>query len=187
MRLVASLSLPLFGVALAFLGACTEPVPPSANGAYDVSFEQNSANCGQKGHHGKVGVITESTKTTVAVDGVEGASISCSVAGAGTGPFAVTGQIISGSNVVTINVPAISSTATAAMPAEGSASFLSVTSGDTYNSSETTKCAFYFLPGTPQAVSGGKIWVSFKCDVIVSPPSECALGESYILLENCDE
>lgn len=183
MRFVASLSLLLCGGVL--LGACTEPVPPSASGAYKVAFTFVSG-CMQKAHEGTVGVVTDAKKTTVVVDGVEGATVACSVAGAGTGPYSVTGEIVQGSNALNFTIPAISKTATEAMPAEGSVSYRSVITADTYSSAQMPACQFYFKSGTPETVDPGKIWVAFRCDKVLALPSECALGESYILLENCD-
>lgn len=185
MRLAALLSLSFFGVA-GFATGCTEPVPPSAQGAYLVFFQDTGVDCPQKSHQGVVGAMTKNTRTTLAVDGVDGADVSCTVSGSGNGPYAVDATISVGTNTLVVTIPAISKGTTSAMPAKGQVGFQSLDTADTYGTPNDALCDFYFIEGTPESVDPGKIWVAFQCPKIVNQMSTCALAESFVLLENCD-
>ena len=79
--------------------------------------------------------------------------------------------------------PAIAATATQASPAAGSVTFASPqTNLVDYTSSA---CSFYFLPGTPEAVAPGKIWVAFDCTAVSGGGSTCEIAQSVALFEDC--
>ncbi|MDI1447021.1 hypothetical protein [Polyangium sp. 6x1] len=178
---VACLAFPL--VAFAFLGGCSDPVPPTPQGAFNVQFTDTGADCSIASHRSEAGAITDTKKTTVLIDGVEGASVSCSVSGAG--PFNVSAKISLGSDGINLSIPAINVGATEMSPAAGSFAFWSDrTAGDAFSSA---KCNFYFKEGTGEGVAGGKLWVSFECPEVVESQSKCGISESHVILENCDQ
>lgn len=177
---VACLAFPL--VAFALLGGCSDPVPPTPQGAFNIQFTDTGVDCPIASHRSEVGTISDSKKTAVVIDGVEGATVSCSVSGAG--PFNVSAKIVLGSDGITLSIPAINAGATQMSPAAGSLSFFSDrTAGDAFSSS---KCNFYFKEGTGEGVAGGKLWVSFVCPEVIESTNKCGLSESHLILENCD-
>jgi hypothetical protein len=176
------LALPLLATAF----GCSDAIPPTPQGAFLVNFTDNGAECPHKSHKGEAGVVSEIARTTVIVDGTNGADISCSVTGSGT--FAIKGTVIVGTDGMNVNVPAINPSATMASPATGQLSYFSfVTAGDAYSSPEDTPCNFYFKSGTPEGVAAGKVWMSFSCPTVVESNSTCAISESILILENCDQ
>jgi hypothetical protein len=112
--------------------------------------------------------------------------VSCSVTGTST--FSVTGTVAADTmpnKSLTIEIPAITASATAANPAVGSVIFqLLATSGEAY---EGSACNFYFTPNTMEGVREGRIWGAFTCPSVVNPQagSACVLTESFFVLENC--
>ncbi|MDC0747678.1 hypothetical protein [Polyangium mundeleinium] len=177
----ACLAFPL--VAFALLGGCSDPVPPTPQGAFNVQFSKTGATCPIASHKSEIGTISASTKTAVVIDGVEGATVTCSVSGAG--PFSVSAQLRLGSDGINLSIPAINVGATEASPATGSLAFFSDrTAGDAFSSS---KCNFYFKEGTGEGIASGKIWVSFVCPEVVESTNTCGIAESHLILENCDQ
>jgi len=178
---VASLAFPL--VAFAFLGGCSDPVPPTPQGAFSVQFSDTGMNCSIASHRSEAGLVDASTKEKVLIDGMEGAKVSCSVSG--SGPFDVSAQIVLGSDGITLSIPAINAGATVDSPAKGALSFFSDrTAGDAFSSSS---CNFYFKEGTGQGVASGKLWVSFACPEVIESTNTCGITESHVILENCDQ
>ncbi|MRG98124.1 hypothetical protein [Polyangium spumosum] len=178
---VACLAFPL--VALALLGGCSDPVPPTPQGAFSVQFSDTGVDCSIASHRSEAGDIDASKRTTVLVDGVEGASVTCSVSG--TGPFDVSAKIFFGSDGINLSIPAINVGATEMSPATGALSFFSDrTAGDAFSSSQ---CNFYFKEGTGQGVAAGKLWVSFACPEVVESQNKCGITESHVIIENCEQ
>jgi hypothetical protein len=189
MRL-AFLSCSILVLATFALG-CEEPVPPTPQGAFLVNFNDLGTECPHKNHQSVMGVITDVNRTTVAVDGIKGADVTCKVSGADLGPFSVTADMsFEGTEVLSLSINQIDSKATDVAPAKGSVGFSSaVTGGDFFGSSEP--CDFYIEPAGPsgigEGVKPGSAWLSFKCPAMVESNNTCALTESYVLIENCNQ
>jgi hypothetical protein len=169
-----------------FAAACSDPVPPTPQGAWSAQLIHDSSSCTIIGHAAQIGSVTSNSKDKVLVNGgLEGAEISCQVTGTGT--FSVDGSASLDGKGVSISIPAIDSSATKASPAPGSVSFASAETAGPYSSPTATPCNFYFLPNTGEGVVSGRIWVAFSCPMVVRDMSTCALSESFAIFENCTE
>jgi hypothetical protein len=168
--------------------ACGDSVPPSPQGAYLVTFTR-PAGCSISGHNAKVGDVTASQRNAVVVDATDGATVTCSVTGAG--PFNVSGQIMKGADSLQIAIDSLPTSATKANPAKGSVSFASPNTVKAYVADGSkAPCDFYFAD-PKESVASGKVWVAFSCPTVIAGgslmPDTCSLLESYILLENCTQ
>jgi hypothetical protein len=174
-------------LALAALSGCSDPVPPTPQGAFSVSFSQPGAGCSIGSHNAAVGLVDDKNRTTIVVDGNDGADISCSVVGGTSGPFKVDAQLVKEPNGLIIAIPSLSPKATKDAPSTGTVGFLSDrTAGKTYTSPTDTPCNFYFVPSTNEGVAAGKVWLAFNCPTLVSPPDQgCAISQGYAIFENC--
>ncbi len=172
-------------VGLALLSGCSDPVPPTPRGAWTVSFVDTGIDCQHGGHNAKVGDVGPSTKNAVVVDGTEGANVNCSVRAAGKG-FAVDASLQQSDKYLTMLISEISASATETAPAKGGVGYSSANTVDTYTTTETDKCDYYFVPSA-QGVAAGRIWVSFKCPTLYAEGSTCAITQGYAIFENCDE
>jgi hypothetical protein len=155
---------------------------PAAQAAWSVTTDQpDGAACALPAGTDALGQVTASTMSALVADGMNGATISCSVLG--NGPFEVDGAAASASAGLQITVPAISAGATQAAPAAGTISLLPSGSTSLY----TGSCSFYFVPDTPEIVASGKVWVAFTCPGIGNSiaMSTCPVTESYALFEGC--
>jgi len=173
-----------------FALGCEEPVPPTPQGGFQVNFVDTGAECPHKSHQSVMGIISQSARTQIAIDGVKGAEIACTVSGKDLGPYTIDANMtFEGTEVLTISVPKIDGKATEAAPAQGSVGFSSaVTGGDFFSSDKP--CDFYIEAGGPAGSEGVKpasAWLSFKCPSIVESNTTCGLGESYVLIENCGQ
>ena len=169
-----------------FAAACSDPVPPTPQGAWTVQFVDNGSACNIIGHAVQVGSVTSASKERVLVGGgIEGADISCQVTG--TSSFAVSGLATLDGQGLQITVPNIDSSATKEAPAKGTVSFNSLKTAGAYSSSEASPCDFYFLPNTGEGVASGRIWVAFICPKVDDGMDSCALSESFVIFENCTE
>lgn len=169
-----------------FATACSDPVPPTPQGAWSINLISPNGDCKIKGHSAKMGSVTSSSKDSVLVaGGVEGADVTCLVSG--TSSFSVYGTGYLNGVGVQISIPAIDSSATAMKPALGGISLSTADTGGPYSSPSAMPCEFYFIPGTGEGVASGRIWVAFTCPAIVQQMSTCNLGESFAIFENCDE
>jgi len=178
---VACLAFPL--VAFAFLGGCSDPVPPTPQGAFNVQFSDTGQDCDIASHRSEAGVISASNRGAVLIDGMNGAQVTCSVSG--SGPFNVSAKIVLGSDGINVSIPAINAGATLDSPAKGSFLFFSDrTAGDAFSSSS---CNFYFKEGTGEGIAAGKLWVSFNCPEVLESMNTCGISESHVIFENCDQ
>jgi hypothetical protein len=169
-----------------FAIACSDPVPPTPQGAWNVTLVSSGPACHIMGHNAHMGSVTSSTKDSVLVSGgTEGAEITCVVSGTGT--FSVSGTGNLNGLGAQISIPAIDASATAMKPAHGSISFASGTTGGTYSSPSATPCDFYFVHGSGEGVASGRIWVAFTCATVVQEMSTCNISESFAIFENCGE
>jgi hypothetical protein len=168
---------------LAALG-CSDPVPPTPDGAWTLNFVQQSAlECDIFSHNAQVGIISSDSRTKVITDGTEGARVSCEVTGSGT--FKAKGKASQNGYSLEILIPAITADASPESPADGQIAYSSTkeTVSNTYVAEKP--CAFYFQPDTKEGVDTGKIWVAFQCDEIVFDTSKCQISQGYAIFENC--
>jgi hypothetical protein len=161
---------------------CSDPVPQTPDGAWIVTTIQDDPTaCHIAGHNDEVGQLNASDKLMVVTDGVDGASISCTVAGTGTFNVSALSQLAD--KTLNINIPAITAAATEMSPAIGAISYESAKTAVPYSGN----CNFYFTPSTPETVAEGKIWVAFKCDALTAGEtmSTCPVSQGYALFESC--
>jgi hypothetical protein len=169
-----------------FAAACSDPVPPTPQGACHAELLSNGGACTITSQLVDVGSVSATTKDRVLVSGgPESADISCQVTG--TTSFNVTGSVSVSGEGVQISIPKIDSSATKMAPAMGSVTFASKESGRAYSSESDAPCAFYFPQGTSQGIASGKIWVTFSCAKVVGGMSTCEIDESVVIFENCTE
>ena len=169
-----------------FAIACSDPVPPTPQGACKASLLSNGGDCTIVSQEVSLGSVTATSKDKVLVaGGVESAEVTCQVSG--TSSFVVTAAVSVSGEGIQISIPKIDSSATKMAPAMGSAVFASHDSGNAYKSTSDNQCAFYFAQGTSQGVASGKIWVSFACPKVVGGMSTCEIAESFAIFENCTE
>jgi hypothetical protein len=166
--------------------ACSDPVPPTPQGACHAELLSNGGACQITSQVADVGSVTATTKDRVVVAGDDaGADISCQVTG--TSSFAVNGSATIAGQGIQISIPKIDSSATKMAPAAGSVVFATGQTGGAYSTPSATPCAFYFKQGTGEGVASGKIWVAFTCPTVVNGMSTCELTESFAIFENCTE
>lgn len=168
--------------------ACSDPVPPTPQGAFDVRLVSSST-CKIIGHTTQVGSVTSSSKDNVLVAGalVAGDSVDVTCQVTGTSSFAVSGVVSLAGEALQIEIPKIDSSATEDKPATGSISFSSSKTAGAYASSDASPCNFYFLPSTGEGVASGRIWAAFSCPKVDDKMSTCSLSESFVIFENCTE
>ena len=172
-----------------FAAACSDPVPPTPQGAWTVQLVRDSSACNIIGHKAQVGSVTSNGRDAVLVDGAlvekDAVEVTCKVSG--TSSFEVSGVASLSGQGLQIDIPKIDASATKEAPAHGSVSFSSSITAGAYSSLSETPCDFYFLPSTKEGVVSGRIWVAFSCPKVQDKMSICALSESFALFENCTE
>jgi hypothetical protein len=175
-------------VSLAMTG-CGDSAPVPQKGGYSVEFEKTGISCPIQSHNGDVGsgntTLSTSNPDSVATDGTDDATITCSVSGTST--FTVDALATAKGNVLHVHVDSISTKNTTSNPAKGSASFASPeTSGTSYSNPANKPCKFWFEDNTKETISSGRIWASFECDEVDSGMSACGLSSGVIVFYNCD-
>jgi hypothetical protein len=169
-----------------FAAACSDPVPPTPQGACHAELLSNGGACTITSQTVDIGSVTATAKDRILVaGGPEGAEVACQVTG--TSSFNVTASVSVSGEGIQISIPAIDSSATKMAPATGSVVFAGKETGGAYSSESATPCAFYFTQGTSQGVGSGKIWVAFSCPTVVGGMSTCEISESFAIFENCTE
>jgi hypothetical protein len=164
---------------------CSDPVLPTPQGAFQVSFVRPGQDCSIAGHNSNVGQVDAQTRTDVVIDGQNDASVSCTVSGSSS--FSVEGTVSQNAKSLQIVIDSISPSATIDNPAKGRVGFASPNTVKTYVGDKDHPCDFYFK-NKSETVASGKIWVAFRCpDVIAEGQDTCALNESYVILENCTQ
>src|SRR4051794_39664905 len=110
--------------AVAAPAACSDPVPPTPDGAWSIALTQTDPlMCTIGSHVSQAGDVSDTERKTVLTDGVKEATVSCSVIGAKT--FAVKGHLVFQDKALDITIPKIDSGATKDSPAAGQASYAS--------------------------------------------------------------
>jgi hypothetical protein len=167
---------------------CSDPVPPTPQGAYAAVFVDPGVDCDQAHHSIGIGEVTPDTKDKLIKNGEESAEISCSVTGSGS--FDVSAKGYQGADFLKIDVnglkPRGSGGPTEDNPAPGRVTFASAnTAQNTYSSTSEAPCNFWFYADTNQDVAAGRVWLTFECGAITQDQSTCALDTSYAIFENC--
>lgn len=163
--------------------SCSDPVPPTPRGAYSVSFSDTGVDCNIAQHNAAVGEVTDTERKVVVTNGLEDASVSCSVTG--SGPFAVEGEIQLGGDFLQISIAQIKfPDATKDNPVKGQVGFQSIKTQGVFSSSE---CDFWFFDSgsNGQGVAAGKAWVSFRCAAVKDDMNTCGIANGFVILENC--
>jgi hypothetical protein len=183
-------ALPLFAVAGTV--SCSDPAPPTADGAWQVSFQAADADpnkCPVMSHNVGIGAISATSRDQVVIDqGPEGASLVCSVVGSDT--FEVQANISQADKGLEFVIHDMSAAASQTSPALGAATFVSALAVNGYASQPDAPCEFYFEPGTKESIAPGRIWVSFTCPKITdggATGSLCQIKKGYAIFENCTQ
>ena len=169
---------------------CGDDPPPEAKGAFSVTFQDDGPGgppgCAINQHNTTVGSVTNTSKQTLLANGSEGAEVKCSVTGSSS--FTVSGSILQSAKFLDISVSGLSTSATADAPVKGSVAYAGADkTATTYGSKSDKPCEFFFTDAPPQGVAAGRVWVAFKCAELDSDQSQCSLGTSYAIFENCSK
>jgi hypothetical protein len=185
----ATLALAAAGGLLSAAG-CSSPVPPTPKGAWQVTFWSGaqSSQCQINQHNAAVGLIDKSQRGDEVTDALDGASVSCTVQGAGT--FKVQASASQNGKSLSFSVGSIDKNATPTSPATGTLSYSSPnTAGNPYVNTADTPCKFWFEPNTGETVDTGKVWLAFSCDAVRDDghDSTCGIKQGYAIFENCSD
>jgi hypothetical protein len=178
--------------------ACSDPVPPPAQGAFKASVEPASPapagkSCPTSAYTYDVPnaletdpgkQLDEDNYTHKAIDGENGASVSCSVKGGP--PFTFSGKISRGDRGLTISDGTIGAdqkgTARITVIKTGSPGFPTMISPMASCTIDAAKAN-----GNNYQVKPGSMWARFVCPSVESPPSESCAADGYFVLENCEQ
>ncbi|HHH28454.1 MAG TPA: hypothetical protein ENK57_08930 [Polyangiaceae bacterium] len=187
------LSTMVFPALIALAGVslgCSEAVPPANQGAVSAQFITASAvgtpgSCTLAAHPFQIGVTHPSDTGQIIFlrDGEAQAKIFCSVVPDGNG-WNVAAELEEGPRSFKVTVNGISASSTQAEPATGGVTYRSVETIDFFTSTEEFPCNFWITD--QQQVNDGRVWMQYSCPLIQSKGRDCALGESTIVLQNCD-
>jgi hypothetical protein len=177
----------MLGAGLCAVGSvgCSEPVPPASQGAFVAAFQAPGA-CGKDIHNEQIGYADATEIRALQKNGVGGAQIFCAVGGGGGG-FDIEAELKLFSNNMRINIAGMPSDATLDNPHPGTVTYQTQKTVKPYTSPQDAPCQFWFI--NAQEVAAGRVWAQFQCDTIedVSTNTTCALGESTVALQNCDQ
>ena len=177
----------LLGAGLFAAGSmgCSEAVPPASQGAFVAAF-QAPGSCGKDIHNEQIGYADSTEIRDLRKNGVGGAQVFCAVTSAGGG-FDVEAELKLFANNMRVNISGIPSTATVDAPHPGTVTYQTQKTVKPYTSPQDMPCEFWFV--NSQEVAPGRVWAQFKCPEIsdVSTNTVCALGESTVALQNCDQ
>lgn len=182
---------------LVFTFACSDPPTPPAQGALLESIQSNGSSTGcaasaaeftapgntdpSTGTHASLFCdVTAGTgckpNSNIVVDGDNGASVSCTVAGGG--PFQVDGSIAIGDIIFTVS---------GTLDGAGGKAFLS--SSHTSFHLQDPECAITIEPNSGQ-IKPGAIWATFDCkkfgDTSIAQEPGCEATGKF-LFENCSK
>lgn len=165
---------------------CSEPVPPASQGAFVAAF-QAPGSCGKDIHNEQIGYADATEIRDLKKNGVGGAQIFCAVTSAGGGGFDVEAEMKLFSTNLRVNIKGISSAATIDNPHKATVTYQTQKTVKPYTSPQDTPCNFWFL--NAQEVAAGRVWAQFSCESIedVGTNTICALGESTLAMQNCDQ
>lgn len=188
MRFARFVAAALSPFAIALLAACSDPVPPTPQGAWTVTFISPGPECSIMGHNMLMGSVTSDKKEKVYFDGevdneIGTASVECSVIGTNT--FRVDAKATIGGRGLQFIIDSISKAATEENPVPGRLSYASEKTATAFQSPTDSPCQFYFTDKTNEGVAAGRIWVAFKCPQITGQMSTCEIQQGYAIFENC--
>jgi len=183
--------------------ACSDPVPPPAQGAVRVTVESASPAIAGKscpvtnlvydvphvdGLATPGDVLSESTYKKHIIDGQDGATVHCSVSGGPT--FTFSGHVALGGRALDIldGTVAANLMGTARITVTDTAE---ATSGFSHSlaSPSAGPCAIKVVTaqnGVAQ-VKKGSVWASYTCPSVEASPSDACSSHGVFVLENCDQ
>lgn len=161
--------------------ACSDPVAPVPQGAFNVSFGNavgTGVTCPVSGQL-QVGAVGPVQHAAV-VDGESGATVTCRVAKLGAG-YRASGKITLGSSQFYLTGADVGD----GNPNTGSLSVAgAITAGGAYGPPVDQPCEFTVIEATE-----GKIWMEFECPLVrtgSSQSEQCSLYSGYLIFENCE-
>jgi hypothetical protein len=185
------------------LGACSDPIPPAAQGAASIHFGKTATDLCNPGIHvanapylrqgGQVVTGTASPAYKL-VDGQDGGQVTCRVAPSGGG-YSVSGSLASPaqnaagmtlqSTIIDISIPSIAENQSGA---KGSLTVNDDKTQSTYQSGQDG-CVFS-VSGQQLGIAPGRIWASVTCAHLSDPlngsGATCS-ADGYFVLENCSQ
>ena len=164
---------------------CSEPVPPASQGAFVAAF-QAPGSCGKDIHNEQIGYADSTEIRDLKKNGAGGAQIFCAVQSAGGG-FDIEAELKLFSTNLRVNIEGMPSTATVDSPHPGTVTYQTQKTVKPYTSPLDTPCDFWLV--NDQEVAPGRVWAQFSCESIedVGTNTICALGESTLAMQNCDQ
>ncbi len=184
MRLLALTLLVGLGISFSAIG-CSDPVAPIPEGGWSLAFQHTSATCNIQAHNSGVGQVSQDGQTVLATDGIDNASVTCTVKAASGGTFDVQGSALKNGLSLGLTVKGLSKSATKDAPVMGIVSYVSPTTADIFTSPQDAPCEFYFIDGTKESIAAGNVWVAFNCPKIADTNNVCSLT-GYAKFQNCD-
>ena len=180
----------------ALLGAitmsCSDPVPPTKQGAFSVRLTAGTGMCGLPQTFIKIGDASATTHASVSDS--NDPQVKCSVKQSG-GSFTFDAQLTSSGSMTVFSV-----TGTATPGADSMAS-VSISNPETALNAFGGSCKLSVTKSDASpnlAVAPGRIWAAITCPAITQPGTvplkTCALSDfdgsgvgGYFVFENCDE
>jgi len=180
--------------------ACSDPVPPPAQGAFIASVKPASPqpagkSCPTSAITYDVPIVrekmanppeflTQDRYIRKIVDGDGGASVSCSVTGGST--FKFSGKIQQGDRGLSFSDGTIGAdkkgTARITVIKSGSPGFPTMISPMANCTIDAAKAN-----GNNFQIKAGSMWASFNCATVESPPTDSCSSDGFIVFENCDQ
>ena len=178
--------------------ACSDPVPPPAQGAFKASVKPSSPaplgkSCPTSAYTYDVPIVLDTKPAEVLdednythkiIDGESGASVSCTVKGGST--FTFSGKISMGDRGLSI------SNGTIGADKKGTAQITVIKSGQPGFPTMISPMANCTVDaakanGNNYQVKAGSMWAKFTCASVESPPSDSCAADGFFVLENCNQ
>jgi hypothetical protein len=173
--------------------ACSDPVPPTAQGGFKLRLVSgNNPNCGQADAFVKVGDADGKTKSEVSDGGDY--RIVCSVKKNGGG-YDFSGSVTQASTAIVFSISASGATA-----GTETAASVQISSKDTQtNTFSSNACTITLVTDAVPAASigPGRIYAAFSCPKVIEPTAmkTCSIAQfdgngtigGYVAFDNCDE
>lgn len=184
MRLFALTFLVGLGITFSAVG-CSDPVAPIPAGGWSIAFTHTAATCNLMAHNSGVGQVSQDGSTTLVTDGIDNASVTCTVKPGASGTFDVQAAASKNGSSLGMAVKGLGKSATKDAPVQGTINYASPTTANIFTSPQDTPCDFYFLDATKESIAAGAVWVAFDCKKIADTNNVCALS-GYAKFQNCD-
>jgi hypothetical protein len=178
--------------------ACSDPVPPPAQGAFKASVKPASPqpagkSCPTSAYTYDVPNVLETDPakqldednyTHKTIDGENGSSVSCSIKGSST--FNFSGKISRADRGLSISDGTIGAdkkgTARITVIKSGNPGFPTMISPMANCTIDAAKA-----DGNKYQIKAGSMWARFVCPSVESPPSDSCAADGFFVLENCDQ